>query len=197
MLIIVGMHREETRVNFSEKRIILKDGTECILRSPSEQDAEDMIEYLKMTSGETYFMIRYPEEIRLSVQEERKALNDIIKSKTDIMIAAFVNGELAGNTGLSCVGNHIKIKHRATFGISIKKKFWNNGIGNFLLSEIIKQAEFMEYEQIEMGVFSDNLKAQAFYKKHGFEVWGTVKNAYRLKDGSYRDELIMGRMLKQ
>ena len=53
----------------------------------------------------------------------------------------------------------------------------------------------MGYEQVELGVFSDNKRAQALYKKHGFEVWGYSKNAYKLKDGTYRDEIIMGRML--
>ena len=51
----------------------------------------------------------------------------------------------------------------------------------------------MRYEQLELGVFDDNKRAQALYKKHGFEVWGCSKNAYKLKDGTYRDEIIMGR----
>ena len=45
-------------MRFGEKEIELKDGTTCILRSPNEQDAEKMIEYLKMTSEETHFMVR-------------------------------------------------------------------------------------------------------------------------------------------
>lgn len=182
-------------MEFEEKKIELKDGTECILRSPNEQDAKSMIEYLKITSGETYFMVRYPEEINISIDKEKEILKDNLNSDKDIMIAAFVNGELAGNTGISCVRNHIKLKHRAEFGISIKEKYWNKGIGNLLLKEIIKQAKNMGYEQIELGVFSDNKKAQALYKKHGFEVWGSTKNAYKLKDGTYRDDIIMGRFL--
>ena len=53
----------------------------------------------------------------------------------------------------------------------------------------------MGYEQIELGVFSDNEKAKALYKKYGFEVWGNTKNAFKLKDGTYRDEIMMGRMI--
>lgn len=184
-------------VYFNKKIVILKDGTQCILKSPDNQDAEDMLDYLRTTSDETYFMLRYPEEININLEEEREILDKIINSKTDIMIAAFVNGELAGNAGLSCAGNYIKIKHRAEFGISIKEKFWGNGIGSILLSEIIKVADIIGYEQIELTVFSDNFKAQNLYKKYGFEIWGRNKNGYRLKDGSYRDELIMGRMLSK
>lgn len=178
-----------------EKEIKLKDGTTCILRSPNEQDAEKMIEYLKMTSEETHFMVRYPEEINITIDKEMEILKDNLISNQNIMIGAFVNNELAGNAGISCVRNHIKLKHRAVFGISIKQKYWNNGIGNALIKEIIGQAKQIGYEQIELGVFSDNEKAVTLYKKYGFEVWGNMKNAFKLKDGTYRDEIIMGRII--
>ncbi|NME81946.1 GNAT family N-acetyltransferase [Clostridium sp. SM-530-WT-3G] len=182
-------------MRFLDKEVILKDGIKCILRSPNENDAEKMIEYLRMTSGETYFMIRYPEEITATVEEEAKFLKNSIQSEKELMIAAFIDGELAGNAGLNCVRNRKKVKHRAEFGISIKHKFWNRGIGNILISQMIEEAKEMGYEQIELGVYSDNKKAQALYKKYGFEVWGTIKNAYKLNDGIYRDEIIMGKML--
>ena len=152
------------------KKIELKDGTTCILRSPDEHDAEKMIEYLKMTSEETYFLVRYPEEINMTTDKEIELLKDNLNSNKDMMIAAFVNNELAGNAGISCVRNHIKLKHRAVFGISIKEKYWNNGIGNALIREVIEQARQIGYEQIELGVFSDNEKAKELYKKYGFEV---------------------------
>ena len=183
-------------MKFIEKKIELKDGTECIFRSPNENDAEKMIEYLKITSGETYFMIRNPEEINITIDKEMEILKNNLNSNKDIMIAAFINDELAGNAGISCVGDLDKIRHRAEFGISIKEKFWNNGIGNILIKEIIEQARNMGYEQIELGVFSDNKKAVALYKKYGFEVWGYTKNGFKIKDGTYRDEIIMGKILK-
>ncbi|NFH81630.1 GNAT family N-acetyltransferase [Clostridium botulinum] len=183
-------------MKFGAIKVELKDETECILRSPDEQDAEKMIEYLKMTSKETYFMVRYPEEIKITVNEEREHLKNNLISDKDIMIAAFVNDELAGNVSISCVRNHIKLKHRAVFGISIKEKYWNNGVGSILIKTIIEQAKKMGYEQIELGVFADNKKAQILYKKYGFEIWGTTKNAYKLKDGTYRDEIIMGKIIK-
>ena len=124
-------------MKYLEKKIILKDGAECTLRSPDENDAEKMIEYLRMTSGETYFMIRYPEEITMSADKEKEFLKRSLESSTELMIAAFINGELAGNCGISPVMNLKKLKHRAEFGISIKEKFWGRGIGNILLKEII------------------------------------------------------------
>lgn len=182
-------------MEFREKKIKLKDGTACILRSPNEHDAEKMIEYLKMTTDETHFMVRYAEEINFTIDKEIEVLKDNLNSNQNMMIAAFINNELAGSASINCAGNFIKLKHRAVFGISIKQKYWNNGIGNALIKEIIEQAKQIGYEQIELGVFSDNEKAVALYRKHGFEVWGNTKNAFKLKDGTYRDEIIMGRMI--
>jgi len=180
---------------FGIKEIELKDGTICILRSPDERDAEKMIEYLKMTSEETDFLTRYPEEINMTIDKEIELLKDNLNSNTDMMIAAFIKNELVGNVGISCVRNHIKLKHRAMLGISIKEKYWNNGIGNTLVREVIEQAKIMGYKQIELGVFSDNEKAKELYKKYGFEIWGNMKNAYKLKDGTYHDDIMMGRMI--
>lgn len=182
-------------MEFKAKKILLKDDTECILRSPNENDAEKMLEYLKMTSGETHFMTRYPEEVNITIDNEIKMLKDNLNSNTDLMIAAFINDDLAGNASISCITNHIKLKHRGSFGISIKEKYWNLGIGNTLINEILNQCKLMGYEQVELGVFSDNYKAQAIYKKYGFEEWGTTKNAFKLKDGTYRDEILMGKFL--
>lgn len=182
-------------MEFYKKEITLKDGTKCVLRSPIEKDAKDMIDYLKITSGETHFMVRYPEEIEITLEEEIEHIKGIVSSNNDIMIAAFVNNEFAGNASLNCIRNRIKLKHRATFGISIKEKYWNNSIGSILTKEIIEVAKKIGYEQIELGVFSDNEKAIKLYEKNGFEVWGKNKNAFKLKDGSYCDEIIMGIML--
>lgn len=182
-------------MEFREKKIKLRDETICTLRSPNEHDAEKMIEYLKMTSGETHFMVRYAEEVNITIDKEIEILRNKLDSHQDMMIGAFINNELAGNTNISCVGNYSKLKHRAVFGICIKEKYWNKGIGNILIKEIIEQAKQIGYEQIELGVFSDNEKAIALYKKHGFEVWGNTKNAFKLKDGTYCDEITMGRMI--
>jgi len=182
-------------MEFTNKEITLKDGRSCLLRSPSLSDTEAMLQYLKLTSEETYFMLRYPEEACMSAEEEAVFLGNALKSRTEVMIAAFVEGELAGNAGVRGVSGFQKLKHRAVFGISIKEKYWNIGIGSALLTEIIGQTKAMGYEQLELGVFSDNAKARRLYERFGFEPWGAVKNAYKLKDGTYRDEILMGRML--
>ena len=63
---------------------IIKDkkDREIILRNAEEDDAEKLIDYLKITAAETPFLIREPDEITLSIKQEQefiKTINETIK----------------------------------------------------------------------------------------------------------------------
>ena len=47
---------------FQETVFTLKDGRTALLRSPCEGDAEQMLRFIIKASGETDFLMRYPEE---------------------------------------------------------------------------------------------------------------------------------------
>lgn len=182
-------------MNYQEKEITLKDGTICRICSPKKEDAGLVLEHMKVTSEETHHMLRYPEEIERSLEDEEKFLEKSLNSETDLMVSAFIGEELVGNAGITSAGIYQKIGHRAIFGVSVKKKYWGKGIGWALLQAILKEAGKMGYDQIELNVFSDNKSARALYKKAGFEEWGCIKNAFRLKNGSRYDAIIMGKIL--
>lgn len=176
---------------YEDKRIVLKSEISCTLRSPLIEDAKSMIEYLKTTSAETEFMIRYPEEVTMTIEEEENILQKIIDSKNSIMIAAFIKDELVGNASISYVNERVKLLHRASFGIAVKQKAWGIGIGNVLLTEIINKAKEIGFEQIELTVVENNYKAINLYEKFGFVKCGVIDKAFKLKDGSYYGEIIM------
>ena len=48
----------------------------------------------------------------------------------------------------------------------------------------VEAARQMGYAQLELGVFADNLRAAALYESLGFQEWGRMRNAFRLKDGT-------------
>ena len=48
-------------MKIESKEVILKNGKKCILRSPKLDDAEQLIDYLKVSAGETDFLLKYPE----------------------------------------------------------------------------------------------------------------------------------------
>lgn len=181
---------------YETKEFISKNNNHYLLRSPLKQDSALMLEYLKTVSSETDFLLGYPEEIEFTIEDEEKFLDAYANNERAIMIAAFKDNEAVGNVSFSCVLDRYKCRHRCSMGIAIKKKAWGEGLGNKLMEEIIKKASEAGYQQMELQVFSTNHKAINLYHKYGFKEYGYLKNASKLKDGTYHDEIQMVKELK-
>lgn len=54
-----------------ENKIINLNGKELLLRNANADDAEMLLEYLKKTGAETKFLIKEPEEITFTVEQEQ------------------------------------------------------------------------------------------------------------------------------
>ena len=65
-------------MRFVLKEIILKDGRTCVLRPTAPEDAEAMIQYLQERSGETEYLLRYPDEVTFTVEGERGILGRLL-----------------------------------------------------------------------------------------------------------------------
>ena len=175
---------------FQEKQVQLKDGRTAVLRGPTIDDAAVLLDYLKVTSGETPFLIRYPEECTETLEQEIAFLNRSIDSATDMMILCMVDGKLAGNCALARHGR-IKTRHRASVAIALKQEFWGLGIGTIMFEEMIASARDLGISQLELEVIDGNHRAMGLYRKMGFEVAATHPDAIRLKDGTMLAEHIM------
>ena len=176
---------------YNEELFLGKNGIEYILRSPQIEDAEKLIAYLKEIAAETEYGISYPEEINFSIEDEEKFINKFNNDKNSIMISVFYKKSLVGNASLTNVLDKKKTKHRATFGIAILKSEHGQGLGEKILTELIKFAQCVDYEQIELEVVSSNLPAISLYKKKGFVVYGERPHSFKQKSGKYSNELLM------
>ena len=174
-----------------EYKFILKNSKDVILRSPEISDAKEMLDYLYKSAGETDNLSRYPEEISTNLEDEKKYILKQLESERSFDIAAFVDGKLIGNSTVFGLGDKIKTMHRAGYGISILKEYWNMGIGAILTECCLEKAKEIGYEQIELSVVEDNTRAVNIYEKNGFKLCGTIENAEKLKDGSYQNLHIM------
>ena len=173
------------------KDIIFKTGQKVILKSPEAADAAALLEYMRQISEETHYMLRYPEEICISVEQERDYIQSLIEDEKSFMLAAFVEGELAGNVGVNQLGSWMKIRHRGELGIALKEKFFNLGLGSILVKEALHIARNAGFEQVELGVFADNPRAIHVYEKLGFKRTGVIPGAYKLKNNVYCEEIQM------
>ena len=109
---------------FETKTITLKDGRTAILRPATAADAAPAVEWLRQTAGETDFILRVPEEVTMTPEQEAAFFERVAQSPYDMMIWCEVDGELAGNCHLS-FHNKVKTRHRCTVAIGLTKKFWN------------------------------------------------------------------------
>lgn len=179
-----------------EKEVILKNGQKAVLRSPRQEDARALHEHRYRTSGESSFLSRYPEEVVWNETLIKRIVTAVNEEERDFFLAAFVDGRLIAEAGTMKLKNHMKYLHRASFGISIQEEYCNLGLGSIILQESIKLAEEQGFEQLELGVFEENERALHVYEKLGFQRVAVQPRAFKLKDGSYHDEIQMVLFLK-
>jgi len=177
------------------REVTISNGKRIIIRSATGADAQSLSHHRYITSGETYFMARYPEECSFDIADMEQKLLYTQNSICDFMITAFFDNEVVGDLGVTQLRNLTKYCHRAYMGISIQKQYCNMGLGSIMIECAVKQAKKNGFEQLELGVFEDNAEAIRLYEKFGFQKYVIQKRAFKLKDGTYRDELIIVKML--
>ncbi len=174
----------------------LKDGRKAYVRSPREEDVPGTLDYLYRISGETEFVLRYPEECDEFTPEGEKAFfGEINASDNRAMLICFIDGKIAGNCMISW-NKGIKTRHRAVIAIALLREYWNLGIGTRLIKELIRIAEKNEnIIQMELDFIEGNSRARALYEKMGFRITGVKPDAVRLKDGTLLNEYSMIRKI--
>lgn len=165
------------------------------IRSALPEDAKKLKAHREATAAETHFMARYPEDGDFDFDKVRNGIESMRDSQRDYLVTAFLGDEIVGDLGVMLVRPHMKYLHRAYLGMSIRQKCTGIGLGSFMMEIALEQAKKNGFEQVELGVFSDNERAQGLYRKYGFKEYGRTPRAFKLKDGTYRDEIIMVRML--
>ncbi|MBQ2434020.1 MAG: GNAT family N-acetyltransferase [Clostridia bacterium] len=168
----------------------LKNGKNALLTSPEISDAGELIEYLLATSSESEYVLRYPEEIHMTLEQEERFIANVVSSDYDMMAVCRVDGRIAGNCHLM-MNNRIKTSHRATVAIALYKEFWNLGIGTKMFELMIETAKAKGIGQLELEYIEGNVRGEALYKKMGFETVSFKPNAIRLKDGTLLKEYFM------
>ena len=182
-------------MRFPERAVTLKDGRTCLLRPAAPDDAPAMIAYMKETAAETEFLLRYPDEVRYTEEGEREILARILDDPGSVMMAAVVNGRIAGNASVSCLGDKRKIRHRCSLAIALYREYWGLGIGTAMIGYLSELARQIGFSQMDLEVVAENEQAQALYRKCGFTETGRRVRALRFDDGTFHDEVLMVKML--
>lgn len=177
-------------MNYS-KKILTKDGRECLLRAATADDAETMVGVFIKTHEETDFLASYGDETSMTVESERKFLDGLEKSDNEVEIMAFIDGKAVGTAGIGKIGTKPKMSHRAEFGVCVLKDFWELGIGRALTDACIECAKTAGYAQLELDAVADNEKAIALYKSVGFVEYGRNPRGFRSRISGWQELVYM------
>lgn len=172
-----------------------RNGQEIELRNAVPSDAAVLTDYLRITAGETPFLIREPDEGIPSDTEEREFLQRRLDAERELLLLAFVNGQHAGNCALMQVGAYKRYAHRCEIAIALYQAYCGMGIGRIMLEAVLETAKETGYEQAELEVMADNRNALALYRSLGFQSCGTVPHCVKYSDGIYGEAFRMIRYL--
>ena len=173
------------------RNITLKNGKACLLRTADGNDAQAMLDSFNLTHAQTDFLRTYPDENTISVEDERRYLNEKAESAREIEICAVVDGKIVGSAGIECVGDRRKTRHRAELGISVERDFWGLGIGRALTCACIECARQAGYVQLELDVLAENARAYALYGSLGFTEYGRNPKGFRSDTGAWQEVVLM------
>lgn len=172
-----------------------KLGRTVVLRNAEVSDSEDLIKYMKITTKETPFLIREPDEFHMTLEQEEAFVKGRIEDERELMLIATINGEHMGNCSLMRVGNYKRYGHRCEVAIALYQKYCGVGIGTLMLETVLSVAKELGYEQAELEVVQDNERAMKLYKKLGFDKYGIFPNNMKYTDGTYADAVWMMKKL--
>ena len=180
---------------FPEQRFRLKDGRTCALRAAQPEDAAAMLEYLRVTAGETPYLLREPDEVDMSTEQEADFIRGMRDNPRALMLLALVDGDCAGCCSVMPIGTRSRVRHRCEVAIALYQKYCGLGLGRTLLQTAVDTAKTIGYEQAELSVVRGNDRALRLYAHLGFERCGTLPHTLKYRDGRYADEILMVKML--
>lgn len=168
----------------------LKNGMELLISKAIKDDAEAIIQYLNIVGGESDNLLFGKNGFQRDVESEEEFIEDINKSDNSALFIGKINNEI------TCVGSiqsyhKERISHQCDIALSVKKQYWNMGVGTELMNGLINFAkQTKQIEIIHLGVRSDNINAIKLYKKMGFCEIGLYKKFFKI-NGEYADEILM------
>lgn len=195
--IIIFSDREKGIMLMILKPIQRKDkqNRTVTLRSADVSDAEALLRYLKVTSGETPFLIREPDEIKLTLEQEEAFIRSKMQEPGELLLIGEIDGKQVGNCSVMSMGSFKRYAHRCEIAIALYQEYCGAGIGKMMMETVLQEAKKMGYEQAELEVVSDNANAIALYEKMGFKKYGTFPNSVKYSDGRYADAEFMMKTL--
>lgn len=168
---------------------------ELLIREAEVEDAAELVAFLNRVSLETDFTSLDGDGILLTSEEMEIFLNKQASWDNQITLLAFLNDKIAGLVNITA-DQRKRVRHIGDLFIVIGKKYWNNGLGSFLLEEVVEWAQASGIlRRLQLTVQTRNQAAVHLYQKHGFVIEGRQERGAYIEEGDFIDVYLMGRLI--
>lgn len=107
---------------------------DVFLRAASENDAQDLIEFLNQVGTESDYMTLDEAGILMTEEEMRQFIIHQETSVNQLYLLLFLRDKIAGVVSITA-DFHERIRHIGQLFMVVKKEFWGYGLGRILLEE--------------------------------------------------------------
>ncbi len=175
-----------------DKTFQLKDGRTCTIRECVEADAERVLKLFRTVAAESDNLGRLPDEITLTLEEEREYIRARRESPNSTMVLAEADGRVVALAGVE--GQKLKkFAHHGELGMSILRAYWRLGIGREILNYFETWARQAGLRKLCLRVYDFNAPAYRLYCGAGFTEEGRLKADVLRADGTYGDTIYMAK----
>lgn len=173
------------------KKIKLKDGRDAVIRDALPDDAARILEITKSVMKEGRYSPSDPDEIRMTIDDEKLYIQDYLDGPGKAFFVAEINGRIIGLITFEN-GPRRRLAHTGILGILILKEFRELGLGRALLETALKWAENNPLiEKVSLTVFSSNHRSINLCRKYGFIEEGRRVKEIKFGDDDYSDDILM------
>lgn len=168
-----------------------KIGIKVVLKSPTENVAAEIIDFMKLVMSESEYLLTDADEFTVTLDQQVDRIRSFRDHPDKLMITPTIDGKIVGLIDFSS-GARRKISHQGAIGMTVHPSYQNQGIGQMMLCSLIDWAKSNpRIETVRLRVHRKNLQAIALYEKSGFVEEGAEVNGVRYRNGEYDDVVLM------
>lgn len=178
------------------KEIKLKNGEILTITFPTLDDAQELADFANTIRCQSRYITMGEEDDPCTLISQEERIQTALNDDKYFIISAKLNGKLVGSSTFGPISGKARLAHRCDMGVSVLKEYWGLGIASEIIKFVIKKAQEVGFEQIDLDVVEDNAPARHLYKKFGFYETGYINHGMKYADGTYAKLILMQKDLK-
>ena len=161
------------------------------IRKATPEDAKKIIDYLNQIGGESDNLLFGENGFSwLTVEKEAELIETTNSTNKNVLLLGLIGNEIASISNLQGFTRE-RTSHRCTIALSVKRDYWNQGIGTAMMESLLTFAkESAGYRVVELQVKADNIYAIHLYQRFGFKKIGQYEKFFKINN-IYYDALLM------